>query len=100
MTKSRVRLGISIALFCVGSVLFGGGIYLETRNPRTGEEDIVAWCVLGIGVAMVSVGASLPFVPVWAVVPIGIASPFVAFVLAVIAVWALIMLNAIFRFGL
>ena len=98
MTQSRTRRGIAVALFCAGCAVFAVGLYLETRNPRSNAEDHVAWCVLGIGVAITTAGASLPFLPVWLVLPLALASPFIAFLIAVAVVWFVIILNAIFRF--
>ena len=98
MTKSRIGRGLAVALFCAGCAVFADGIYLETRNPRSNAEDDVAWCVLGVGVAMTAAGASLPFLPIWLVILIAIASPLIAFGTAVIVVWSVIILNAFFQF--
>jgi hypothetical protein len=98
MTPSRMRRGIAVALLCAGCAVFADGIYLETRNPRSNVEDDIALCVLGIGVAMMAAGASLPFLPIWLVVTVAIVSPSIAFSIAVAVVWSVIILNAIFRF--
>jgi hypothetical protein len=100
MAQSRIRRGIAVALFFAGLALFGDGVYLETRNPRSNAEDDVALCVLAAGVALITIGTSLPFLPIWAVALIGIVSPFAAFGVAVIVFWMIVMLNAVFRFGL
>jgi len=98
MTWSPTRRAIAVALFCAGCVVFAAGLYLETRNPRSNAEDDFAWRVLGVGVAMMAAGASLPFVPTWLVIPIAIVSPWIAFVAAVVLLWSVIILNAFLRF--
>jgi hypothetical protein len=92
------RWGLAIAIAAMGLGIFVVGAYLETRNPRSNDEDVCAWCVLAIGTFLVGTGASLPFAPFWASIAIGFASPLVAFALAVIASWSMIILNEFFRF--
>jgi hypothetical protein len=82
------RRRLALALTAIGLGIFVAGLYLETRNPRSNNEDDVAWCILGIGAFLTGVGVSLRFVPTWLSIAIGIASPFVAFALAVTVVWS------------
>jgi hypothetical protein len=98
MNKARLKGFLAVALFCAGLAIFAAGVYLETRNPRSGQEDVFAWEVLAAGVFLIGVGASLPFLPSWLAVAIGLASPFVAFESAVIVYWTIIILIAFFRF--
>jgi uncharacterized membrane protein YphA (DoxX/SURF4 family) len=95
---SPVRVCIALAIFCSGLSVFVAGVYLETRNPRSNEEDIFAWQVLAVGTFLLGVGCSLPFVGTWISLAVGLASPFAAFVVAVIVVWTVIILNAMVRF--
>ena len=95
---SRARVSIALPIFCAGLAVFVAGVYLETRNPRSNEEDDFAVQVLAVGAFLLGIGASLPFVPAWLALAIGLVSPFLAFALAVIVVWSVIILNAIFRF--
>ncbi len=95
---SLVRVSIALAIFCAGLAVFVAGVYLQTRNPRSDEEDVFAWQVLAVGVFLLGVGVSLPFVRAWLALAIGFVSPYIAFMLAVLVVWCVIILNAIFRF--
>jgi hypothetical protein len=97
-TRRRLKVGLALALTAIGLGIFVVGIYLETRNPRSNNDDTVACCVLAVGAFLTGMGVSLRFVPTWLSIAIGIASPFVAFALAVTVAWSIIILNAIFRF--
>jgi hypothetical protein len=80
--------------------VFADGVYLETRNPRSNAEDEIALCVIGLGVGLISIGTSLPYLPIWVVAVVGVVSPFVAFAVAVIVFWLIVMVNAVFRLGI
>jgi hypothetical protein len=98
MTQSRIRRRLAVVLLCAGCAVFTHGCDLETRNPRSNGEDDIAWLVLGVGVALIAAGASLPYVPIWLVPVIAVVSPYAAFVITVVAVWSIIILNAFLRF--
>jgi hypothetical protein len=95
---SLVRVSIALAILCSGLSVFVAGVYLETRNPRSNEEDDFALQVLTVGTFFLGVGCSLPFVRPWISLAIGLAAPFAAFICAVSVFWTVIFLNAIFRF--
>jgi len=94
------KSSLAVATLGVGLAVFVAGAYLETRNPRTNDEDNFAWCVLAVGTSLIGMGGSLPFARPVLVIVIALASPFIAFALAVFTFWALVMLNAAFRLGL
>ena len=86
--RSFVLWSVSAAVFAIGMAVFAIGAYLETRNPRSDDEDAVAWFVLAMGAAVIGTGVTLPFARPLRVVLVALASPFVVYGVAVLALWA------------
>jgi hypothetical protein len=92
----RLRLTFALTSLAIGLLTVAVGIGLETRNPRTNVEDDLGWAVLGTGMFLVGLGASLPFTRPLIALLIGFASPFCAFWFAVLAFWTYVITLAAF----
>lgn len=88
---------LAVVLLGIGLVVFVVGAYLETRNPRTNDEDDVAWRVLGVSAFLIGTGAGLLFVGPIKAIMIGVVSPFIGFWLMVAIVWSFILIHVIIR---
>ena len=55
------RLFLVATLFAIGFAVLIKGFYLETQNPRSNEEDHVAWAVLAIGASLIGAGTGMLF---------------------------------------
>jgi hypothetical protein len=95
--NSIARWVLAVPIIAAGLAVFANGVFLETRNPRSNDEDDFAWRILAIGISIIGAGVSIPFVRPWIVPLVAIASPFVAFAAAVILFWSAIILNALIR---
>lgn len=92
-----LRLVASITLVGIGVWVLVQGVHLELKNPRTNEEDNIAWAVLALGAFLFGIGASIPFTRMGRALLIGVAAPFVGFAVLVAIVWGYIILYALFK---
>jgi hypothetical protein len=90
---TRYRRLLAVAALGIGLATVITGAWLETRNPRSNAEDIIAWRVLAVGMFLLGVGVSLPFARPIIAVLIGIACPIVAWWLLVCAFWIALYYN-------
>ena len=58
---SHRRLALVACFIAVGVVLFIVGGYLETRNPRSNDEDCVALATLALGASLAGAGIGILF---------------------------------------
>jgi hypothetical protein len=93
--RSVLRRLIAFPVLAAGLVVFANGVYLETRNPRSNDEDNIAICVLAVGASITGAGISIPFVRPLIVVLVAMASPVIAYALAVIVFWFFMPLVAV-----
>ena len=93
--NSLLRWVIAVPVVAAGLVTLAEGVALETRNPRTNDEDNEAWCILATGAAITGAGISIPFVRPYLVPLIAIASPLVGYAVVVLLVWSCIVLWAV-----
>jgi putative Mn2+ efflux pump MntP len=91
------RLLFAFFVFAVGLTVLIEGVRRETANPRSNAEDLVALCVLAVGVSLVSAAASIPFAKRLTVAAIAFASPFIAYVLLVMLIWGSIICFALWK---
>jgi hypothetical protein len=83
------RLLLVAPIFAVGLAVLIKGAYLETRNPRSNEEDDVAWAVLAVGASMIGAAIGLLFrFPATTTIALAILFPAVGFALLVYLYWA------------
>jgi len=85
-----LRWAVAAVVLAAGLVVFAEGAYLETRNPRSNDEDNTALCILAMGSSMIGAGISIPFARPVIVILVAAASPFVAFSFAVFIVWCVL----------
>jgi hypothetical protein len=84
---TRHRRLLAVAVFGIGVATLIAGYWLESRNPRSSVEDTAAWGILGVGMFLLGVGATLPFARLIVAVCVGIVVCSVAWWLLVIAYW-------------
>jgi len=96
--RRQFRWLIAVVSILIGiSALIPGA--LAQSRPRTNQEDLVAWALMGLGSIFIGAGVSFPFAFArpWVVVAIAVASPFAGFGVAVALAWSYIILNSLFR---
>ncbi len=95
--RRKMRWLLAIVILAAGLIVFAKGAYLETRNPRSNDEDNAALCILATGSFMIGVGLCIPFARPAIVILVAAASPFVAAALTVFVVWCALPLGLLMK---
>jgi hypothetical protein len=87
-----VKRALAVALLGIGFVLFTVGGCLESKHPRSNDEDDIALCVLGVGTVLMVTGYFLLFTnPVKATMA-GLLSPCICVVLLGVLYWVCVVI--------
>jgi hypothetical protein len=86
-----------VPLFGFGLPICAEGIYLETRNPKTEEEDSVAWKTMAKGAFVIGCGLALAIRNYKVAIAFALLSPGLVFGLMCFAYWGWIMIYIFLR---